>query len=408
MTNQATINFIREHREDDVRQLALGGSRNPDVDLCYALEQIQGWQTARKKLPLWAAHEAIVYPPHLNMEQCSSEQTASYKQQIVRRLLGDALASASLVDLTGGFGVDFFYLSAGFSRSLYVERDAELCAVVRHNLNVLGRQQAEVWCRDSETVLDSLSVDKERSATTVVFLDPARRGAHGQRVFGLQDCEPDVTLLRQRLLDISDVLLLKLSPMLDWHEALHQLCPGGRGCEVHIVSVGNECKELVLVITGRDTPLRVFCVNDNEQFVFMPQEPVAPTIQKFADLSPQAVGKWLLVPNASVMKAGCFYELSAHFDVLLVAPNSHLFLSHNPIPDFPGRIFRITAVSSFNKKALKATLADIDRANIATRNFPLSVAELRRRLKLKDGGSHYLFATTDANNDKWLLIAQKA
>lgn len=408
MTNQATINFIREHRENDVRQLALSGSRNPDVDLCYALEQIQGWQTARKKLPLWAAHEAIVYPPHLNMEQCSSEQTAFYKQQIVRRLLGDALASAVFADLTGGFGVDFFYLSAGFSRSLYVERDAELCAVVRHNLNVLGRQQAEVWCCDSETVLDSLSVEKERSATTVVFLDPARRGAHGQRVFGLQDCEPDVTLLRQRLLDKSEVLLLKLSPMLDWHEALHQLCPGGRGCEVHIVSVSNECKELVLVITGRDTPLRVFCVNDNEHFVFTPQDPVVPMIHKFADLSPHVAGNWLMVPNASIMKAGCFHELSAHFDILPIAANSHLFLSHNHVPDFPGRIFRIIAVSSFNKKAIKVALADIDRANIATRNFPLSVAELRRRLKLKDGGNHYLFATSDEKDAKWLLVTEKA
>lgn len=408
MTNGATKRFIRRHREDDVRQLAFKRGHHPDVDMGHALEQIQGWQTARAKLPLWAAHDDVVYPPHLNMEQCSSGQTAAYKRQIIRRLLPGLPGPTVFVDLTGGFGVDFFYLSAGFSRALYVERDPRLAELARHNLAVLGRQAAEVCCGDCPAILDRLPPRKDRSGSTVIFLDPARRGHHGQRVYGLQDCEPDVTLLRDRLLDRSDVLMLKLSPMLDWHEAVHWLCPSGMGCEVHIVSAGNECKELLLVITRRETPLRVCCANDAERFDYMPHCDAALPPPKYAVLSPQTVGSRLLVPNASIMKAGCFARLAARFGAVAIAPNSHLFLSHDPVPDFPGRTFRITAVSSFNKKTLRAALSGMSRANIATRNFPLSAAELHRRLKLKDGGGHYLFATTDENNNKWLLVTQRA
>ncbi|MBM6992994.1 MAG: SAM-dependent methyltransferase [Prevotella sp.] len=394
MTNEVTKIFIRDHREDDVRRLALEGSRNSAVDLPFALDQIQGWQTARRKLPFWAAHDDVVYPPHLNMEQCSSEQTARYKQQVVCRFLADFSGPSVLVDLTGGYGVDFFYLSEPFTRAVYVERHAALSELVGHNLGVLGRSQAEVHCADGVEFLDSLPTGSDRSAATVIFLDPARRGSHGQKVFGLQDCEPDVTQLRDRLLDRCDVLMLKLSPMLDWHEALRQLCPSGRGCEVHIVSAGGECKELLLVMTHDDTPLRVYCVNDDELFDYMPQSSDAAPTASSATVSAPSLAGWLLVPNASIMKAGCFRELAAAYGLHVVDRNSHLFVADGPVAGFPGRQFCIRAVSSMNKREVREALRGITQANIATRNFPLSVAELRKRLKLHDGGSLYLFATT--------------
>lgn len=394
MINHATQQFILAHRGDDIRQLALAGGRLADVDLTQALQQIQGWQAARRKLPLWAAHDEVVYPPHLNMEQCSSEQTARYKQTVIRRLLPIVGDTGTFVDLTGGFGVDFFYLSQGFVRKVYVERNAELCAIVEHNLRVLGCACCEVRCAESADVLMGLPATPDRRLPTVVYLDPARRGSHGQKVFGLSDCEPDVTVLRDDLLRRADVLMLKLSPMLDWHEALRQLCPGGAGCEVHVVSVGGECKELLLVITHGDSPLTVHCANDDEHFVCHPQGYGASPLSTSSSALAPSIEGWLLVPNASVMKAGCFAELAAAYALRMVDRNSHLFVADEPVNGFPGRLFRIVAVTSLNKRELRDALRGVSQANISTRNFPLSVAELRKRLKLRDGGSIYIFATT--------------
>ncbi len=394
MINQPTQQFILTHREADVRQLALLGSRDAAVDLTEALQQIQGWQTARHKLPLWAACHEVVYPPHLNMEQCSSEQTALYKQGIVRRLLPRLSPESTMADLTGGFGVDFFYLSRGFAHATYVERNEALAAMVRHNLHALGDTTSVVRCAESAEVLQALPEGTDRPSPTLLYLDPARRGDHGQKVFGLSDCEPDVTALRAELLAKSDLLLLKLSPMLDWHEALRQLCPEGTGCEVHIVSVGGECKELLLAITRSEEPLRVYCANDDELFVYTPQGVSGGSEGAYVPESAQTIEGWLLVPNASIMKAGCFREVAAEYGLRMVDRNSHLFVADGPVEGFPGRQFRITRVSTMNRRELREALQGVSQANIATRNFPLSVAELRKRLKLRDGGSTYLFATT--------------
>lgn len=392
MTDAATLDFIRAHRTDDVRRLALMADRFPEVDMPHALDQIQGWQTARHKLPTWAATDGIVYPPHLNMEQCSSEATARYKQRLVTRLLGLRMATSTLADLTGGFGVDFSYLCAGFGRAVYVERGEALCAVARHNFALLGLAHAEVVCGDSVAWLQGW--DNARNAhSTVIYLDPARRDTHGQKVFGLHDCVPDVTLLRDDLLLRAHTVVVKLSPMLDWHAAAEALAPDGRGVEVHIVSVGGECKELLVVLTHGEEPLRVVCANDGETFAYVPGQhvdaPAGPWLQPAERLEGT-----LLVPNASVMKAGGFAELCAHFRVRPLAPNSHLFVAPAPVDGFPGRQFAIRAMSSMNKRDLRRHLQGVTQANIAVRNFPLSVADLRKRLKLKDGGGLYLFATT--------------
>ena len=251
--NEATLEFINRNADADVRQLALRGSKDPEVDLTIALQQIQGRQTARKKIPTWAAIDGVVYPVHLSMEQCSSEQTARYKADLCRRLITSHLSP--LIDLTGGFGVDFFFMSEAFDEAVYVERNAELCAIASHNFKVLGKSVACVNA-DGADYLHQLS------HAALIFLDPARRDSHGDRTYGISDCTPDVLSLKEELLEKSDVVMLKLSPMLDWRKAVDDLGEAYVS-EVHIVSVQNECKELLIVMQKDAPSLRLVCVNDD-------------------------------------------------------------------------------------------------------------------------------------------------
>ena len=402
--NEATKQFIREHRMDDVRQLALkGGARLADVDMPMALQQIAGWQTARRKLPSWAETEDIVYPPHLNMEQCSSEQTARYKEKLAT--INSPLTS--FVDLTGGFGVDFSLMSRPFGKRVYVERNPDLCELARHNFQCLGLE-AEVVCAEAEDYL------KEMQPVDVVFLDPARRDQHGGRTYGMEDCTPNVIALLPLLREKARRIILKLSPMLDWRKAVGDL----EGVsEVHIVSVDNECKELLLVIAPDETqPLRLFCVNDGATFQYVPREGTIQSqggnvsVPRWECFSPR-VGTnsslCLFEPNASIMKAGCFREVGEAFGIHQLSVNSHLFIAHQDVPDFPGRRFLVEATSSMNKRELKETLKDITHANIAVRNFPLTAEMLRKKLKLKDGGSVFIFGTTLSNGAHQLFICRK-
>lgn len=431
--NQATIDFIRRHQEDDVRQLAFLGKKYPEVDMPFALDQIRGRKMARVKLPRWASIDGIIYPPHISMEQCSSESTAMYKAELAARLLNskicefpaenavdskfaknegtcDLQGKIGFVDLTGGFGVDFSYIAARLGvKAMYVERQAHLCEATKENFERLGLENAEVKNGDGVEVLHSLS------HLSLIFIDPARRDDAGNKVVSLQDCTPDVTLLQDEMLEKADFVIIKLSPMLDWHRAVSEL---KHVREVHIVSTGNECKELLLVLSSKneeDASLKVYCVNDNQVMVYQEDDDSVVSIAAAnamemangADASDTSSMGYLYEPNASLMKAGCFGVISSRYGAKMIAKNSHLFVSQDPVSDFPGRSFRIKAVSSFNKKELKRQLAGISKANIATRNFPLPVAELRKRLKLKDGGDTYIFATTLSDESHVLLICEK-
>lgn len=435
-----TAEFIQEYREKDTRQLALQSARFPDVDMPYALDQIKGWQTARRKLPTWAACDGIVYPPHLSMEQCSSEPTAQYKLNLAMEWARRVDHASSMTDLTGGFGVDFSFTSCAFASATYVERNAQLCHMVEHNLPLLGIDNAKVVCADAVDYLSTLDMQ------TMIFLDPARRDQHGAKTVMLADCTPDVVQLLPQLLKKSRFTMLKLSPMLDWHKAVEDLQDTVR--EVHIVSVGGECKELLLVLSEEmESELKVFCadleagggsgeaglsggssrssgsssssLSSEPSFPRTPSSPSAPSHASLFVYAPGASrpapnsqlptqnSKFLHEPNASIMKAGCFDELAAAYGVSPVSRNSHLFLSAEPVDGFPGRSFSIERVTTLNKRELRQALAGIEKANIATRNFPLSVAELRKRLKLKDGGDVYIFATTTAEDEHLLLISHK-
>ena len=384
--NQATLAFIQQHRTDDVRRLALQGARYPEVDMTYALEQIAGWQKARTKLPSWAARDGIIYPPHLSMEQCSSETTAKYKAQIAGR-------GRCFVDLTAGFGVDAAFIAEGFLQAVTIEQQEKLCAITAENYRLLGLDQVEVRCGNGIEYLHTMK------HADLIFLDPARRNEHGGRTYGIADCTPNILELREELLAKADRVMIKLSPMLDWRKAVEDLKTVS---EVHIVSVDNECKELLLVLSEKAKSLQVFCVNDGQVFTFMP------TSNQNLSLPPLPSSfQYLYVPNASIMKAGCFGELAEYFQMAPLDRNSHLFVSDREVPEFPGRCFVIEKMTSMNKRELKEAITGIRQANIAVRNFPLSVAELRKRLKLQDGGDTYIFATTVADKGHQLLICHK-
>ena len=450
--NQATQDFIRQHQDDDVRQLAFLGSKYPEVDMPFALDQIRGRKMARVKLPRWASLEGIIYPPHISMEQCSSESTALYKAELAARLL-DLPASSSgiemkaeneieFVDLTGGFGVDFSYIAARLGvKSMYVERQAHLCEAAKENFERLGLKNAIVKNGDGIEVLHSflpkkddaasaddslgiiydqpLSLLKTKLGLKLIFIDPARRDDAGNKVVSLKDCTPDVTVLQEEMLSKADYVIIKLSPMLDWHRAISEL---SHVREVHIISVNNECKELLLVLSARNLGdmeassadgevkhagnLRIYCVNDAQSFVCDELDMESSSVRIASPVLEEM--QYLYEPNASLMKAGCFGVLSKRYGARMLSKNSHLFVSRDLIAAFPGRSFRIIAISSFNKKELKRYLSGITKANIATRNFPLSVAELRKRLKLKDGGETYIFATTLSDESHVLVITEKA
>ena len=386
--NQVTRDFIREHAEADVRQLALRGAKDTEVDLTYALEQIAGRQMAKTKIPSWAAVDDIIYPPHLSMEQCSSEQTARYKASIAGK-------GALVVDLTAGFGVDMAFISQGFQRAVHVERQPALCAISSENYKRLGLQHIEVVCGDGVAYLHQMD------HADMIYLDPARRDVHGGRTYGIADCMPNVLEILDEMVVKASRVLLKLSPMLDWRKAVEDL---GKVNEVHIVSVDNECKELLLVLTKEVKPLKVVCVNNEKVFSF-DRDYKSPS-QKSGITNPLQQ-EYLFEPNASIMKAGCFELLEQRFGVMQLDKNSHLFVADKEIPEFPGRQFIIKRATSMNKHELKAALAGIDRANITVRNFPMSVAELRKKLKLKDGGDLYVFAATVAGQGHQLFICRK-
>ncbi len=414
MMNEATRAFVREHRDEDVRQLALRGTKDPEVDLAMALQQIDGRKRAQEKLPSWAAVEGIVWPPHLSMEQCSSEQTARNKAEVAGN-------GGVFVDLTAGFGVDAAFIAQGFQKAVAVELQAELCAISSENFKLLGLHQIEVVNGNGVDYLHTMA------PADLVFIDPARRDEHGGRTYGIADCTPNVLDFIDELLEKAQRVMIKLSPMHDWRKAVEDI---GRQyvSAVHIVSVANECKELLIeVISSRNEEggmrnekceeaekIKIVCVNlladgQREAFEFF-VEPIskAGKATSFSTFHLSLLTfHFLYSPNASVMKAGCFDLLAERFGVTQLDNNSHLFVSDKEVPDFPGRGFIIERMTSMNKRELKESLAGITQANIAVRNFPMSADELRRRLKLRDGGDIYIFATTVENAGHRLLICKK-
>ena len=443
--NDATLDYIRRHASDDVRQLALRPV--PDgVVLRQALTQIEGRQLAARKLPAWAATDGLLFPPRLSLEQCSSEATAQYKQALVRRLLASlppasspslppasspslpsvsspslpsvsssvpspslppaavAVASATVppvcfVDLTAGFGVDFAALAPLFARATYVERQEVLCDIARHNLPLLGLPEAEVRCSSAEEVLQELA----DNPVTLLFLDPARRDAAGRKVALIEDCTPDVCALQGQLRAAARFVLIKLSPMLDLTAALRSL----QGVvEAHVVSVDGECKELLLLLAAEASAA--------EPLIHCSYSPTAPplTFRMSEERSSNAVmaaglQQYLYEPDAAILKAGAFKVLCQRYPVSKLAPDTHLYTSDEPVVDFPGRRWKVMDSCSFAKSELRRLLSDVPAADLTLRGFPGSVAQLRKQLHLREGGSAHFIATTLADGSRHLIRVER-
>lgn len=358
-----------------------------DEERSQALER----EYARKKLQEWSAVDEIVYSRHISLEQCSSEQTAKYKSTIIGQ------NKDTFVDLTGGFGVDCYYIGRHFKKAVYVEQNPELCNKVQHNFKVLSYNQCQVLCDDAENYL------RKMEKVHLIYIDPARRDGNGRRTYAIEDCTPNIQKLNDLLLEKSDRVIIKLSPLFDWHKAVKDV----KGVvEVHIVSVGNECKELLLILEKDAKPLKLVCINDDETYKrFVVENSTNGDYQTCTKTIDNCC--YLYEPNASIMKAGCFGWITEDFNVMEVSANSHIFLSEEAIKNFPGRKFVIKQVSTLNKKESKLKLSGIGKANITTRNFPIKPQELRKRLHLKDGGENYIFATTTKENKHILFVCNK-
>ena len=389
-----TQQFIREHQADNVRTLALQASKYPNIDMPTAITQIAGRQIAAEKIPSWKEIEDIWYPKHLSLEQCSSETTARYKANL--------LQGESLTDLTGGFGIDCSFIASGFQSVTYVERQEELCEIAAHNFPILNLNHITIRNEDGIAYL------KAMSPVACIFLDPARRNEHGGKTVAISDCEPDVTKLEELLLSKANRVMVKLSPMLDLSLALKDL---RHAQEAHILSVNNECKELLLLL-GQEVPteIPIHCVNittkgerEEQHFVFTREQ----ELQNECTYT-DTLKNYLYEPNSSLLKAGAFRSIATAYLVEKLHPNSHLYTSDILIADFPGRVFRIISQCSFNKKEIKNCLSDLKKANLTVRNFPATVAELRKRINLPEGGDTYLFASTLNNGQKILIRCEKA
>lgn len=386
--------YIRANKHEDISKLLLGAKRYPGLNVPFLVEQIASRRQIQGKLPSWAANDSLLFPSKISSEQCSSELTASYKQQLVS-------ASDVLCDLTGGLGIDSYYFSRKVRSVVYVERFPLYCEVARHNFHMLKADDIQVVSADSRVYVEQLS------PVDVFYLDPARRGEGNKRVFALSDCEPDLTQLLPRLLLKAKRVIVKISPMADIRQTM-ALLPGV--LSVHVLSVKNECKELLFVI-GRE-PVEspeIHCVNykaadSSPQFFSFKMGDERDAAANYSS----TVKKYLYEPNASILKAGAFKSVSLRYAMAKMHPNSHLYTSDVFVENFPGRIFEVEEVMPFSSKLAKTLVQSIPRANITVRNFPLSVEELRKKSKVKDGGDIYLFATVISANDKVLLRCRKA
>ena len=396
MANNLTEQFIREHLSADVRTLAL--SSHPDgVDMQYALTQISGWQAARVKVPLWAETDGIVYPKHLSLEQCTSQYIAQYKASQVEKLLG---TNFKMADITGGFGVDCFFISRSATQVYYNEMSAELCDCAKANFKALERPEVEINCGTAEDFIKSLQPD----SLDLIYLDPARRGDAGRKLVSISDCQPDTVALQDDLLRIAPNVMVKLSPMLDISRALTEL---KHVSNVFIIGLEGECKEITLLMKrgfeAEPTITAVDIKSDGtpETTVSSAKSVDAALPQPIADASNLQPGTYISEPSAPYMKSALFRTIAAQTDTALLHPDTHLFWSKEKPENFPGRTFQIQGIIPFDKRSLSALTKT--QANLSVRNFPESAPKLQQRLKLRDGGPRYLIATTLSDNKKIIL-----
>lgn len=416
--------FIQEHRGDDLSAILLSASRYEGVDVKLAVGQIKARNQIKDKLPSWYDNDRLFFPSTLAAEQCSSEITALYKQRFV-------YSDDWLCDLTGGLGVDTYYFSQKIRCVTYTEKEAIYCDAARDNMHWLGVSNVDIINDDAVKLITKN--DERIAGVNVFYIDPARRGVGNKRLFAISDCEPDLTEIWPLLHERQCRIIVKLSPMLDITQVLNQLPDV---CEIHVISVRNDCKELLMVtgslllpetgVSGHgesgmisdndivENAIRrdqsepeIVCVNYTsagmEQFFrfYMSDEHAA-----VVDLA-GAIGRFLYEPNSSILKAGAYKSVALHYGIEKLHASSHLYTSDHLLSFFPGRIFEVVDVIPFNNRICKKLSEGIPQANISVRNFPVSADELRKRTRIADGGDVYLFATTLSGNEKVLIRCRK-
>lgn len=392
--NSVTRKFIDDHLTDDVVSLLLHRPRIENLDFEYAITQISGKQKIKNKLPTFYSTPNVVFPLSLSLEQCSSELTANYKASLV--------SGNTLVDLTGGFGVDTLAFSKRFDRVVYVEKNATLCAIMKHNCNALNVANVEIVNDEAENVLDRLS------QVDVIYIDPSRRGENGEKVSRLDKCTPDVLNLKNVLLrKAKKCVLVKISPLVDAKDTIKSL---PEISEFWSVSVKNECKELLFAMNVQSKssgPVKITAVELSQRFSSVPAFSFTFEEEKATELQyGEKIGKYLYEPNASLLNAGCFKRIAVHYGLEKLHKNSHLYTSNEIDFEFLGQIYEVEDVFSFNKKELKGKMPALTSYCLKVRNFPLSVDSLSKKLSLKNmgEGNKCLFATT-LHPDKHILIA---
>lgn len=380
--------FIQQSLKKDTAQLALQKNPFPELSWTEILTQIQSKGKSQEKLPTWYNSANILYPSSLSIEQTSSEQCAAYKASLIT---GD-----HLIDLTGGFGIDTYYFSKRIKSVLHCEWQEGLSQLVHHNFKVLKADNIDCVSGDGLAILKT-----KNQQWDYIYVDPARRNQSQEKVFFLRDCEPNVPQLLDEYFQYTDRILIKTAPLLDLVAGLNEL---KFVKEIHIVALDNEVKELLWLLEKDYTAsIKIVASNlkNNQNTVY--ESTLEAEAQAFAHYGlPKA---YLYEPNSAVMKTGQFNRLSEVYQLDKLHPHSQLYTSDKLIT-FPGRVFNIAAIYPFNKQNMKEQLQN-QKANITIRNFPISVSELRKKWKIKDGGHQYFFFTTDCNNEKIILLCEK-
>ncbi|MEN6619302.1 MAG: class I SAM-dependent methyltransferase [Rikenellaceae bacterium] len=401
MVNKELTKFIRLHKLDDIQRLLLSSDKYPGIDVKLAAKLISAKKKIDRKVPLWREMNGLVFPDNLSVEQSSSELTAEYKKRFVN--------GGVVIDLTGGLGVDSFFLSQKAKHLFYFDKNKELCESAKYNFNYLRVNNITVSnCEISKESIKEIKL----SHADLIYLDPSRRDNNHNRVYAITDYRPNILDIKEDLLELSNIILVKVSPMVDISATIGQI---SEITEIHVLSVNNECKELLFLLSrGRENSMygkediRIFTVNfckeeQVEHFDFnFAQENIC-----MSEFSGDNLSGYLYEPNASILKAGAFKSLGEFFKIRKLHKNTHLYTSFNKIDDFPGRSFMIKNRFDFNKETIKGLRKKFPKANISTRNFPLTPDELKKLLKIKDGGDAYIFGCTTSSGAKKILICSK-
>ncbi len=378
--------FITHNLKSDITKLVLKGSPFDGISIQELANQIVAKQKSSNKLPTWYSSENIYYPPKISIEQTSSEITAAYKSKLIS---GDLI-----VDITGGFGVDCYYFSKQYKKVIHIEINEALSSIVNHNYQQLKLENISTFCIDGIDYLKSTE-----QFFDCIYIDPSRRNDLKGKVFLLKDCLPNIPENLDLLFRKTNQILLKNSPILDISSAIDEL---KFVKEIHVIAIQNDVKE-VLFLLEKDFKkgIQIKTINIQKKSC---QKFNFDLYDKIESLYSEPL-TYLYEPNAAILKSGGFHQISNQLNVFKLHQHSHLYTSDSLI-DFPGRIFKIKNIIPYDKKKISKIVPD-KKANITTRNFPKTVAQIRKETKLKDGGNLFLFFSTDRNNKLIVLICLK-